>query len=593
MKTKLGEWIPGYEDLYKITKRGIVISYHAKTPKELKVKTDKDGVYIITLRKDKVPTTHTLKYLLTLTYPPKNKVKKKPISKVMVEIAPIPEPTPEPTPEPATEPIPAPEPAPVPIPEAAPTSTPRSDRKPLMQVPAPTLAATEDSSTTVLTLTAFDIISSALRKGGIIRPRQDPNADDITTGLEMLNSVFKSWDKDTHLWAQKEVSIPLNVGQAQYLLGTDGAEATLQDDLITTTTTTTAAIATTTIVVESVEGMSGGYINQTTNNFFKDTNWIAEANTTISDVNPILFLQLDSTGSGGGDFNMFTAVGSTYRVTVTIDDITASEVNLNIIDSNDSVLFTQPSVVVATLYTLDFVATTTVTSFNVEIVSATTGQVVEFRTSLPFLLQLQEGSDFIGIELANNIRQWTTIADIDTGTNTLTLVDPLTDSVAAGASVFTYTTQLERPLRMYNPRVQTFPVGQEIPMSMWSRQEYMRQTDKIAAGLPTTAYYSPELTLGKMFLWQTPSSVNQVWNVTCDFSLVVAQQATVVDLPSAWYEYAIWALAYDMAGEYQIPERRLLWITQKKTETQIIAEAFDDQLYGDIQLGPGGDGFDE
>jgi len=172
-------------------------------------------------------------------------------------------------------------------------------------------------------------------------------------------------------------------------------------------------------------------------------------------------------------------------------------------------------------------------------------------------------SDNIGIELDDGTRQWTTIVSVDSSTG-LTLTDTLTDDVAIGRTVFTYTTVIEKPVRVETSRRRLMSDNSDIEMNEWARQQYMAQPDKTSQGTPTNFYFSPEYTFGVMYVWQTASSVNQVVKFT--FQRTIQNFDTVSDNPDFPQEWAL-ALVYNLAAlighEYDCPLQKLGMIKQE------------------------------
>ena len=118
-------------------------------------------------------------------------------------------------------------------------------------------------------------------------------------------------------------------------------------------------------------------------------------------------------------------------------------------------------------------------------------------------------SDKIGIELDDGTRQWTTIVSVDSSTG-LTITATLTDDVAVDNTVFTYTTDIDRPLRVDQARRRRITDTTEVTLDEWGREDYFGQTAKASQGTPTAYFYDPRLSEGRFYVWQTASDVNQV-----------------------------------------------------------------------------------
>ncbi len=74
--------------------------------------------------------------------------------------------------------------------------------------------------TTSYSVTASDIINSALRTLGVLGATDTANANDQTNCLQALNLIVKDWGKDAqYLWKQKEISLPMVAANASYQIG--------------------------------------------------------------------------------------------------------------------------------------------------------------------------------------------------------------------------------------------------------------------------------------------------------------------------------------------------------------------------------------
>ena len=137
----------------------------------------------------------------------------------------------------------------------------------------------------------------------------------------------------------------------------------------------------------------------------------------------------------------------------------------------------------------DFIATNT-TALNVA--TDTTIQITSTTGMAEF--------DFIGIQLADGTRFWTTILLIDSATQ-ITLTDAFTGSADSGATVFTFTNLVSRPNRILSYRRSTYAQDNEIPVLSFSRDQYFNQVNKSQQGTIVNCYYSPQLNNGRVYVW--------------------------------------------------------------------------------------------
>lgn len=74
--------------------------------------------------------------------------------------------------------------------------------------------------TTTYSVTASDIINSALRTLGVLGATDTASANDLTNCLQALNIIVKDWGKDAqYLWKQKEILLPMVVANSSYQIG--------------------------------------------------------------------------------------------------------------------------------------------------------------------------------------------------------------------------------------------------------------------------------------------------------------------------------------------------------------------------------------
>jgi len=200
----------------------------------------------------------------------------------------------------------------------------------------------------------------------------------------------------------------------------------------------------------------------------------------------------------------------------------------------------------------DFVQTAMSTA---AVVTATT-LVVDSTTGMT-------AGDYIGIKLDDQTRQWTTIVSVDSAVG-LTITAALTDASAIDNSVFTFTTLIERPLRIESARRSSLTSNTEIELTKWSRQQYFAQTDKTSQGVPTSFYYDPQLVDGEIHIWQTASSVDQLVRFTFQRSIEdIVTSGNNPDFPVEWAQPLIWGLAALIGHEYEVSLPKMQMIEQK------------------------------
>jgi len=200
----------------------------------------------------------------------------------------------------------------------------------------------------------------------------------------------------------------------------------------------------------------------------------------------------------------------------------------------------------------DFIGTTT---DNNEIALATVIEVSD-TTGMAAL-------DNVGIQQDDKTRHWTTIVSIVANVS-ITITTGLVSASKAGSAVFTFTNLIDRPLRISSSRRKTFGSDNEIPVISWSRNEYFNQVNKASQGTVVNAYYSPLLTNGRYYVWQTASSVNDFVRFSFERPIEDIDLTTeTLDIPVEWLETVIYNLAARLSDTYDSPPQKLQIVLTK------------------------------
>jgi len=203
----------------------------------------------------------------------------------------------------------------------------------------------------------------------------------------------------------------------------------------------------------------------------------------------------------------------------------------------------------------DFIGTTTTTA------QATSDTVILVTTSAGMI-----AGDYIGIELDDKTRHWTTIVSVDSGVQ-VTITTGIASASALGSTVFTFTTFVKRPERILSFRRRIYADDTEIPVQSWSRNQYFNQVNKISQGTVVNCYYSPQLTNGRLYVWQTADRVTDFIKFTFERPLEVISESTqTIDFPEEWQEAVIYNLAARLADEYDTPPVKMQSINGKAVQ---------------------------
>jgi hypothetical protein len=183
--------------------------------------------------------------------------------------------------------------------------------------------------------------------------------------------------------------------------------------------------------------------------------------------------------------------------------------------------------------------------------------------------------DRIGVELYDGTRQWTTI-DGAPAANVVTLADALTDDVAIGATIYTYTNRPQRPLRIIHARRRSTYTGSDVPIDIEAHKEYFDQPSKSSSGSMNFVYYKPELISGRLYVWQRPNSVEELLGITVERALADMDNTDDdPDFPIEWQLPLVMNLAKVIEPQYgQLDAGR---------RAEVRADA--DRLFLEAQLG--------
>ncbi len=119
-----------------------------------------------------------------------------------------------------------------------------------------------------------------------------------------------------------------------------------------------------------------------------------------------------------------------------------------------------------------------------------------------------------------------------------------------------------RALRVTNCRYRNILSGNEIPMTMFSRQEYLDQPNKTTSpSIPVNFYFDPKVDDGTLYLWPCPSTATAVqYDVRYDyirFLDIMTETNQTIDIPQQWAEPIAYNLAKRLSTQYPINDPNL------------------------------------
>lgn len=407
--------------------------------------------------------------------------------------------------------------------------------------------------TDVLTATARDIVNGALRLIGEVDANQSADASQTQDGLEALNYLVKSWQaQGLHLWTKTEGVLFLDEGKTDYKLGPTGDEAGDADDFVNTELAVAGVAADRTLTLDSTTGMEGASDILSSDPSESTQGWTAVGGT-IAIVATSLVVSNAAAAAGEAERTITDlTVGRTYRVISGFTKGLSPSVTYSMKDGA-TVLGTETLTATGTS---KFEFTATQTSHTLEILNGDTAATNETTTTSIVILDNTTG-DLIGIRLDDNTRQWSKIVEVLSMTQVFN-ADGLTSAAVIDNSVFSIPELISRPVRILQLRRDKIDSTDEIEASQWSREEYFAQPNKTSQGTINNWYYSPQLTDGRLYIWQTANDVDQIARFTFERPINITDDTTdTADFPSEWFRTLKYNLAVDIAPEYRIPQDRL------------------------------------
>ena len=170
--------------------------------------------------------------------------------------------------------------------------------------------------------------------------------------------------------------------------------------------------------------------------------------------------------------------------------------------------------------------------------------------------------DFIGVELADGTRQWTTLTV--TGATTLTLAAALTGDIDDLSSVYTYTTATDQPVRIDSVRYADTYTSDEISTTMVARDEYFNQPSKTTSGAVNTWYFQRNLDFGHLYVWPIADNCKRLLRITfIKPQYIPEDQSEDILIPPEWYVALKFKLAADLAMSYGVDANRQMMLEQK------------------------------
>ncbi len=189
-------------------------------------------------------------------------------------------------------------------------------------------------------------------------------------------------------------------------------------------------------------------------------------------------------------------------------------------------------------------------------------------------------SDFIGIELDDGTRQWTTISG-SPSTSSTSLAATLTGAASSGNTVITYTSKINRPLEVIRGTIIDLDSSStETQLDKISHDDYFNLPVKTTAGKANNFYYDRVINnslpyTGVLYLYPRPNNVAHIVAFTyLDGLQDFDSSSDDADFPQEWYYPIVVNLAAELGLHYG-KFAELEKIDPKARELKEIVKGFD------------------
>lgn len=172
--------------------------------------------------------------------------------------------------------------------------------------------------------------------------------------------------------------------------------------------------------------------------------------------------------------------------------------------------------------------------------------------------------DYVGIELPNGTRWWDTISQIDEDELWFQTTSDLPSFINEDASVYTYTTAIDQPVRITDARYANDCDDSEIIMTQLARKTYYDQPDKNSIGAANSWYYDRQLSIGYLSVWPVARECTEVIRFTfIKPQYIPESQDENILVPPEWYLPLKNKLAAELGIIYAIDPNKQVMLEQK------------------------------
>ncbi|GEB39591.1 hypothetical protein GLI01_36260 [Gluconacetobacter liquefaciens] len=186
----------------------------------------------------------------------------------------------------------------------------------------------------------------------------------------------------------------------------------------------------------------------------------------------------------------------------------------------------------------------------------------------------------IGIVLDAGVMFWSSVLSV-VG-ETVYLAGGLPGPASAGAVVIGYGVPVGRPLKIVGARAVDLVTGVETPLIPMSRLDYANLSGKGApGGAPVQYFYDPQLESGVFSVYPAPLTARVAVTFTCQLPLQdIGGAADRADVPQEWISALRFALAVELAPEYDCPAQRFEMLRAMAAEKFAVVAQWDREPEG-------------
>lgn len=159
---------------------------------------------------------------------------------------------------------------------------------------------------------------------------------------------------------------------------------------------------------------------------------------------------------------------------------------------------------------------------------------------------------------------------VNISNTTITLSNAITDSLSVPTQIFTYTTKIDKPLRIFQAGKRSYDnsgtfFDQWIPAESYDDYE-AQVSDKASSSEPVGWAYLPGTTTGNLLIRGTNGNLQRILIIVIQKQiqdLVAANGSDTLDCPNEWYRAYAWKLAADLSWALELDIQKITALEQK------------------------------